>query len=87
MKSENNFASTLPISVNFIPLDSTESFCGNCSNWKGPRERNGRKSFICLEGSKGTCKRKMLDQKFEHISSALTSPVSNSDCPHWKLSA
>jgi len=87
MKHVKNFASTLPISVNFIPLNSTESVCGNCSNWKGPRERNGRKSFICLDGSKGTCKLKMLGQKFEYISGALTSPVSNGDCPHWKLCA
>ncbi len=87
MKPVVNFASTLPISVNFIPLNASESVCGNCSNWKGPRERNGRKSFICLDGSKGTCQIKMRDQNFERVSLALTSPVSNGDCPHWKLLA
>jgi len=87
MKPVGTFASTLPISVNFIPLNASESVCGNCSNWKGPRERNGRKSFICLDGSKGTCLHKMREQNFECISSALTSPVSNSDCPHWNLLA
>lgn len=87
MKSVEHFASTLPISITFIPLNSTVSACGNCSNWKGPRERNGRKSFICLDGSKGTCQLKARDQSPARISGALTSPVSNGNCPDWKLQA
>ncbi|WP_144408284.1 hypothetical protein [Sulfuricella sp. T08] len=87
MKSVDNFASTLPISINIIPLTANESVYGNCSNWKGPRERNGRKSFICLDGSKGTCQHKMRDLDFEYISGALTSPVSGDGCSHWKFVA
>lgn len=87
MKQAENFTSTLPLSINFIPLNATVSVCGNCSNWKGPRERNGRRSFICLDNSKGTCQQKMLGQPAKNVSGALTSPISNDGCPHWKFAA
>lgn len=87
MKHTEHFASTLPLSINFIPLNANVSVCGNCSNWKGPRERNGRRSFICLEGSKGACQQKLLGQLGKNLAGALTSPVSNGGCPHWKIAA
>lgn len=82
-----NLASTLPPTINFIPLPSTECVCGNCSDWKGPRERNGRKSFICMEGTQGACQRRMRNQAVECNARTLTSPFSNSGCPHWKFAA
>jgi len=87
MKSVVNFASARPTSINLTPLNSDENVCGNCSNWKGPRERNGRKSFICMDGAKGTCNLKMKGRDAASISDALTSPVSNGDCQHLKLVA
>lgn len=85
MESIESFKITLPLSVTLIPLSMTASACGNCLNWKGPRERNGRKSFICLDSSKGTCQLRIRDRSL--VGEALTSPVSNSDCPDWELMA
>lgn len=79
-----NFAPTLP-PINFVLLPSTARCCGNCSKWKGPRERNGRKGFICMEGVKGFCQRKNRD--FEFDKRTLTTPLSNGDCSHWKFAA
>lgn len=84
MNIAENFASTFP-PINFILLPSTARVCGNCSKWKGPREWNGRKSFICMEGIKGVCNRRNLD--FEFDASTLTSPLSNNGCPHWKFAS
>lgn len=79
-----NFASTLP-PINFILLLSTKSVCGNCSKWKGPRERNGRKSFICMENAQGVCQHKMRSKDAGCKASTLTAPLSHSGCPHWKF--
>lgn len=87
MRASENFAATLPLSIQFIPLGTGESRCGNCSNWKGPRERNGRKSFICLDNSKGICRHKAGASQSANITGALTSPVSGNDCPHWTFAA
>ena len=81
-----NFTTTLP-PINFILLTSTKSVCGNCSKWKGPRERNGRKIFICMENSQGFCQNKMHNKDAEGKASTLTSPLSNSGCPNWKFAA
>lgn len=75
-----NIASTLSARMPFIPLSATASVCGTCSNWKGPRERNGRKSFICMEGTQGACRRGMPERE-------LTTPLSNGDCPNWEFAA
>ncbi len=85
MKSVEQVASTLPISISLIPLCTTQSACGNCLNWKGLRQRNGRKSLICLDSSKGTCSLKIRNSS--SVAEALTSPLSNSDCPNWELMA
>jgi hypothetical protein len=87
MRVSENFASTLPLSIQFIPLGTGESRCGNCANWKGPRERNGRKNFICLDNSKGICRQKAGTTSATSISGALTSPVCGNGCPHWTFAA
>lgn len=87
MKHAENFAPTLPLSIQFIPLGASVSVCGNCSNWKGPRERNGRKCFICLDGSKGACQQKLREYPFDGTTGSLTSPVAGTGCPHWKFAA
>ena len=82
-----NIASTQPARMPFIPLSATASVCGTCSNWKGPRERNGRKSFICMEGTQGACRQGMADRDSECAPRTLTTPLSNGDCPNWQFAA
>ena len=61
VSADSNIATSLP-PINYILLMSTDSVCGNCSQWKGPRERNGRKIFICMENIQGVCLNKKLNK-------------------------